>query len=304
MSSSGRNDAQEIQKARWRDVENVLLRHHHQPDIEAARCLYSAFAAHDLGGSPVWAMLVAPPGCMKTELLSSLEGLKGVFVVDKLTPNTFISGQLDNPTSPRKTSASLLHRVGAGGILIYPDFSTMLSMNREHRGAVLADMRRIFDGHLRREFGTAHNLPDREWRGRITFLVAATPEVDRHYTIFQTLGERFVMIRWHRPEASQQAAIKAMNQDGTAVKKELADAVKQLFTDLATDAPSLPAALQLKIAALAEFVVRARTHVHTYPERATEKQSFMFLNLKRRLAWHSSWPNSLEVPLGCRGGVR
>jgi hypothetical protein len=250
-----------VQWTRWEKVEEVLLRHHHKPDIEAARCLYSAFAAHGLGGSPVWAMLVAPPGCMKTELLSSLEKLPRVFVVDKLTPNTFISGQLNNPTRPTKTSASLLHRVGEDGILIYPDFSTMLSMHREHRAAVLADMRRIFDGHLRREFGTAENLTQREWRGRITFLVAATPDVDRHYSIFQSLGERFVMIRWHRPEASQQAAIIAMNQDGPAVKKELADAVKQLFTHLATDAPSVTDALQLKIAALAEFVVRARTHV-------------------------------------------
>lgn len=252
--------SEQSQAERWSNVERVLLRHHHMPDIEAARCLFSAFAAHGLGGSPVWAMLVAPPGCMKTELLSAIEGLPGVLLLDKLSPNTFISGQLDDPRRNRRVPASLLHRVGADGILVYPDFSTLMSMHRDHRASILADMRRIFDGHLRREFGTSENLAEREWRGRITFLVAATPDVDRYYTIFQTLGERFVMIRWHRPEGPD-AAMKAMNQRGRQAAKDLKESVTDLYNGLSPYEPHLSNSFQHRIAALTEFVVRARTHV-------------------------------------------
>src|SRR5437870_4050581 len=62
----------------WQAVESVLQNHHHQPDMEAARVLYSAVAAHKLAGAPVWVMLVAPPGSSKTELLMPLDGIERV----------------------------------------------------------------------------------------------------------------------------------------------------------------------------------------------------------------------------------
>ena len=243
----------------WEQVEAALLAHHHQPDLDAARLLYAAVAAHRLKGQPVWSMLVAPPGSMKTELVTALEGLPGVHLIDKITPNTFISGQVDEPGRRRSASPSLLHRIGPDGIIVYPDFSTVLSMNRDRRGEVLADMRRIYDGALRKEFGTSDNPKMHEWRGRITFVVAATPDVDRHYSLLQTLGERFVRVRLPRP--ATEAGLKAMNQDVEEAKAELHAAVRALFAALPKTDPTLPDELQQRIAALAEFTVRARTHV-------------------------------------------
>ena len=201
-------------------------------------------------------MLVAPPGSMKTELLEALGGLPTVHLVDRLTPNSFLSGQVARARGP----ASLLHRIGPDGILVCPDFSTLLSMHRDHRSAVLADLRRIYDGHLRRELGTAEHPTEREWRGRLTFLVAATPDVDRHYSIFQTLGERFVMVRWHRPGGTE-AALRAMSQNRQRVRQELRNAVTALFDSLPEQQPTLSEELERRIAALAEFVVVARTQV-------------------------------------------
>ena len=240
----------------WELLQAVLQAHCHEPDLEAVRVLFAAVAAHRLPGQPVWLMLVAPPGSLKTELLEALGGLPTVHLVHRLTPNSFLSGQVARARGP----ASLLHRIGADGILVFPDFSTVLSMHRDHRAAVLADMRRIFDGALRRELGTAEHPAEREWRGRLTFLVAATPDVDRHYSIFQTLGERFVMVRWHRPGGTE-AALRAMGQDRARVRQELRDAVAALFSTLPEQQPALPEELGRRIAALAEFVVVARTHV-------------------------------------------
>lgn len=243
----------------WYVVETVLLKHHHQPDLQAARALYAAIAAHRLKGQPVWPMLVAPPGSMKTDLLAALDGLPRVHLVDRVTPNTFLSGQIKNGKATA-TSSSLLHRIGPDGIIAYPDFSTILSMNRDNRGSVLADMRRIYDGHLRKEYGTNDSRSQHEWRGRITFSVATTDEVDRHYSVFQTLGERFVMIRWGRP-GGVEAALKAMNQDCERGRSELREAVHKLFGALQESEPVLPVQLQLGIAALAEIAVRGRTHI-------------------------------------------
>ena len=243
-----------------RAVEGVIREHHYKPDIQAARALFAAIAAHQLEGAAVWPMLVAPSGSLKTELLESLDGLPGIHFVDQITPKTFLSGQIEDPKKkPDQTSPSLLFRIGSG-ILVYPDFSTVLSMSRDNRGSVLADMRRIYDGHLRKEYGTADRMCEREWRGRITFAVAATPHIDTYYAVFQTLGERFVMIRWGRP-GGVGAALSAMNQDRTQARALLKAAVHRMLSSLPDVEPTLSDDVQLQVAALAEFAVRARTHV-------------------------------------------
>jgi hypothetical protein len=199
---------------------------------------------------------------MKTDLLAALGGLPTVHLIDRVTPNTFLSGQIkDGERLQSRNSSSLLHRIGASGIIVYPDFSTILSMNRTHRGSVLADMRRIYDGHLRKEYGTDDDHREHEWKGRITFAVATTDEVDRHYAVFQTLGERFVMVRWGRPGGIE-AALKAMNQDCEGRAADLRTAVHRLVTGVSKHEPELSPELQQRIAALAEFAVRGRTHIH------------------------------------------
>jgi hypothetical protein len=196
---------------------------------------------------------------MKTHLLDGFDGLSHFYAIDRVTPQTFISGQLDAHGNGNR-DASLLHRIGNQGIIIYPDFSTILSMKRDDKGAVLADMRRIYDGKLRKEFGIAEGSHPPEWRGRITFVVAVTPEIDRYYSVFQTLGERFVMIRWPRA-GGVEAALRAMDQEIAQAKGALKNAIHALFNGLPTGEPCLPESLKYQIAALSEIAVRGRTHV-------------------------------------------
>ena len=266
MSDHGEHGASAVLDAseapsqdRWDRVVTVLRTHYHEPDVQGARVVYAAVAAHRLAGQPVWAMVVAPPGSLKTETLGALQGLPNVHFIDTVTPNTFISGQIQEGKK-KGSPPSLLNRVGKSAILVYADFSTVLGMKYESRCSVLADMRRIFDGRLRKEFGTSDEV--REWEGRITFVVAATPDVDGHYSIFQSLGERFVMVRWHRP-GGVEAAVRAMNQDAHRAKRELRDAVQALFGTPPGGEVEVGVAgeHQEQIAALAEFAVRARTHV-------------------------------------------
>src|SRR5215469_15600632 len=75
-------------------LEQAIAKHHHKPDLEAARIVYASVAAHYIPGQPVWPMLVAPPGSMKTELLNGMDGLPQIHFIDVITPKTFISGHL------------------------------------------------------------------------------------------------------------------------------------------------------------------------------------------------------------------
>jgi hypothetical protein len=204
-------------------------------------------------------MIVAPPGSMKTELLNALTGVKGVHMVDQVTPQTFISGQI--MTGPGGRSPSLLRRIGSSGVVVCPDFSTVLALKHEQRASIFADLRRIYDGELRKEFGTADDPSNHEWKGRITLAVAVTPAIDRYTAVMQTLGDRFVLIRWGRA-GGVDAAVCAMNQNREDVKRELATAVKDLFQSLPEEMePEIRRGQEIVIAALAELAVIVRTHV-------------------------------------------
>lgn len=129
-----------------------LQKHFHEPDVQAAGFLYAAVAAHDLKGKPVWPMAVAPPSSMKTEIIAALNDLPFVHSIDGFTSKTFISGQIRDKSSRAKPepASSLLHRIGPSGILLCPDFSTVLAVKADDRNAIFADLRRIYDGELKK----------------------------------------------------------------------------------------------------------------------------------------------------------
>ena len=246
---------------KWEAVVAVLRTHYHDPDIQAARVLYSAVAAHGLAGQPVWPMAVAPPGSMKSELITALDGMPDVSLVDALTPKTLLSGQIPDEKTTTTRSASLLHRIGKSGIILIPDFSTVQSMKSEDRGTVLAALRKIYDGKFSKEFGTAEKVE--AWEGRITVVVGTTPEFDRQRAVSQALGERFVMVRWQR--AGLEAAKRAIVQDGERAHTDLRRVVQDLLLNLQPGEIEISLARQDQIVALAEIAVLGRTHVNRHP---------------------------------------
>jgi hypothetical protein len=251
--------AQKAGSKPWDEVVRVLNTHYHEPDIQAARALYSGVAAHDLKGQPVWPMAVAPPGSMKTELIRALDGLDRVHSIDGVTAKTFISGQIRDKgkSGAQLRASSLLHRIGSNGIVLCGDFSTILAIKTDERNAILADLRRIYDGELRKEFGTSDETPP--WKGRITLVAAVTEEIDKYHSVLQSLGDRFVMVRWAR--AGQEAALRAMKQDIERARTDLRTAIHNLFRSLVAAEPAVSDELSLRLAALAEFAVCARSYV-------------------------------------------
>lgn len=249
--------SKETETSPWDEVLNALYTHYHEPDVLAARVLYSAVAAHDLKGQPVWPMAVAPPSTMKTELIQALDGLPRIYSLDGVTSKTFISGQIREEGAVAQAPSSLLHRIGSSGIILCAEFSTILAIKPDDRKAILADLRRIYDGRLKKEFGTSDVVP--AWQGRITLIAGVTPDIDKHYSAIQSLGDRFVMVRWHR--VGLEAAMRAMMQDLEKAKAELRTAVHGLFASLTATDPAVPEPFMARLAALAEYAVRGRSHV-------------------------------------------
>jgi len=128
---------------------------------------------------------------------------------------------------------------------------------------------KIHDGQFRRDFGTGVT---KIWQGRVSVVAAVTPVLDRHYSIFSTLGERFMQIRWHRTDQNAgEWAIDQQDQRGQ-IQAQLAAAVNGVFNSAANGPITLPKPMRQRIASLAEIVALARTHIfrNNYGNREIE----------------------------------
>ena len=216
-------------------------------------------------GDPAWLFVVAPPGSGKTTMsLMGAAGLREVITLSDFTENTLLSGfyghkdpgvlEKVGPTQQEENT----YTTRGNAILLAKDFTSVLSMRREKRSAILGQLREIHDGEFKRVFGTGVT---KVWKGRVTVIAAVTPVLDLHYSIFSTLGERFLQVRWHRPD-SEEAGEWAIKQQGkeAEIKAETAAVIKKLFASRRA-VPELSREDEHRIASLAEVVARGRTHV-------------------------------------------
>jgi hypothetical protein len=88
----------------------------------------------------------------------------------------------------------LLKLVGEFGILMFKDFGSVLSMQRDSLAAVLAALREIYDGEWTRHLGTDAGRT-LHWQGKMGLVAGCTPTIDRHHAVMGAMGERFVLYR-------------------------------------------------------------------------------------------------------------
>lgn len=264
--------------AAFLDFEAVRERWFYKPDHQAMRIVLGTLQAHYLhAGDPTWLFIVAPPGTGKTTMnIMSAAALPEIVQLSDFTENTFLSGFYSSPQPGmleklgRTTQEGKTYTTHGDAIFLVKDFTSVLTMRREKRGVILAQLREIHDGLFKRDFGTGES---KIWQGRVSVVAAVTPALDRHYSIFSTLGERFLQVRSHRPDSSV-AGKWAIRQQGheVEIRAQLQAAMARLFGDLPHATPTLSAECESQIVALAELTAIARTHVYrsAYGKREIE----------------------------------
>ena len=253
-TGSAHVDIGESDPATLGDVEEAFGRWLLMPDMGGLHFALAVVAGHRIGGDPLWGLLVAPPSGTKTEIIRSLEAVPGVYPLSELTARTFASG-----LESGKRETSLLPRL-SDHILTLKDFTTVLTMHREERQAVLAQLREIYDGRFDKAWGTGKEL---HWRGRLGFIAGVTPIIDLHHAVHQVLGERFILYRMDQPDRRHMAvrALRGRGREGE-MRHELKDVVARFVGSLDYDSPPiLPPTFEERLAALADFISRARSGV-------------------------------------------
>ncbi|MBU6389579.1 hypothetical protein KGQ71_03615 [Patescibacteria group bacterium] len=217
------------------------------------KILVASLLVNRLPDDPVWLIIVAPPGSAKTELLRGLKDLDKIYFISDLTEQTLLSGDRQNK------NASLLHRIPDNSILILKDFSTVLSMNPEKQATILAQLREIYDGFFSKEFGTGES---KKWRGKLGLIAAATSAIDKRWSVYQSLGERFIQYRPCLPDPFK-VAKQAIDNTGKEefLRSEINSAYTRFFSQDFGEAPALTAPFVENVIHLAAFTVRARSTV-------------------------------------------
>lgn len=96
----------------------------------------------------------------------------------------------------RTTDATggLLRKIGAQGIMVLKDVTSILSLNPGMRAEILAALREVYDGYWSRDVGTDGGRT-LTWKGRITVVGAVTTAWDSHHAVVASVGDRFVLLR-------------------------------------------------------------------------------------------------------------
>jgi len=224
-------------------------------DTQVVEVLLATIIANRLPTDPVWLFIIAPPSSAKTELIRALNKIPQIYSISNLTPQTFVSGRIS------KDTCSLLPQLN-NKILTLKDFTTVLTMHRENRTELLAQLREIYDGYYKKVFGTGLVV---EWQGKMGFIAGVTPIIDTYYSIYQVLGERFIQYRMAESEAVIMAkrAMRNVSQE-KQMRSEISAAFAQFIS--AIDMPEftqikIPEEINDKLAHLAAFCVRARSGV-------------------------------------------
>ena len=233
------------------DLESVYKKWLAEPDLGLIRILLACVLCHRWPGDPVWLMIIAPPGSGKTEMIMPLASLPDTYCLSRLTPHTLLSGL-------NKPGTDLLPRLN-NRIILMKDFGTILSLHPDSQREVLAQLREVYDGLYVYETGSGKR--DTAWKGRVSFIGAATQAYD-HYRLVQAhMGERFLLYRMRQPPADE-TANQVLFHDSKRMKAELESAVHKYLEQFNNiPAPELTPKEREYIVEWVVYIAQARAHV-------------------------------------------
>lgn len=232
-------------------------------DVDAMDAMLATVAVErfDDGSDPVWLLIISGPGNAKTETVQACDGI-GAIVTSSLSSEAALLSATPKRDRARNATGGLLCKIGARGVLVIKDVTSLLSMDRNLRGTVMAALREIYDGRWYRDVGTDGGRTI-EWIGRIATVGAVTTAWDTAHSVIATMGDRFVLLRVDSTINRQPAGRKAIGNTGEEplMRSELAAAVGGVIAGMNPDPITISDEETNILLAAADLVTLARTGV-------------------------------------------
>jgi hypothetical protein len=230
-------------------------------DIDALNATLATAAAQQLGGDPLWLLILSGSGNAKTETVQALAGT-GAEVVSTISSDGALLSGTPKKQQTKDATGGLLRQIGDQGLLVIKDVTSILSMNRDTRATLLAAFRELHDGHWIRYLGTDGGRT-LEWTGRLIVIGAVTTAWDRAHDVIASMGDRFIILRMDSTEGRLAAGRQSRRNVGheTQMRNELSQAAAGVL------AAANPIGIDItdneaeRLLAAADLVTRARTGV-------------------------------------------
>jgi energy-coupling factor transporter ATP-binding protein EcfA2 len=258
----------------FKDIEDIFDTFLLLADRDLIRITIAAVLGNQMmNRRPIWLMLVAPPSSGKTTALNALNGLKvtnkaGEFVepihsISDITENSFASGaqRSDGETS-------LLFKIPKGGVMVFKDFTSILSKNADAKRIVMGQLREVYDGSYVKRTGTGKDI---KWEGKIGALAGVTESVYQHLESMSVMGDRFMLYQVPQPDRKKMLRFK-LDQERSGktedvqmpIAKELVHAYMQrAYSNLSSVKVTLSHELEEEIIAVADFCTMVRSGIIT-----------------------------------------
>jgi hypothetical protein len=230
-------------------------------DTDALDAVLATLAAEQLDGDPLWLLLISGPGNAKTETVQAAAGV-GAIVTSTISSDAGLLSATPAKERAKGANGGLLRLLEPRGVLVVKDVTSILSMDRNLRGTVLAALREVHDGAWYRDVGTdgGRRL---QWKGRIAVIGAVTTAWDAAHAVVSTMGDRFVLIRMDSTTGRMPAGRKAIRNTGDerTMRAELAAAVTGVVAGMDRGAITVTDVESDRILEAADLVTLARTGV-------------------------------------------
>jgi hypothetical protein len=230
-------------------------------DTDALDAVLPTAAVERLDGDPLWLLLISGSGNAKTETVQGLDGV-GAIVTSTISSAGALLSATGRKDRAKDATGGLLRKIGAHGVLVIKDVTSILSMSGEARNEVLAALREVYDGRWSRNVGSDGGMT-LEWAGRIAVVGAVTTAWDKAHAVISAMGDRFVLIRMDSTKGRQAAGRKAIGNTGSEVqmRAELAEAVAVVLAGMSSAPVTLTAAETDVLLGAADLVTLSRTGV-------------------------------------------
>lgn len=228
---------------------------------------------------PPWVFIVSSSSGGKTKLIQLLEEIPGYFDVDELTGNTLLSGAKNhaNPTS-------LLHKLGPDGFLVFRDFTTILSKNKEVMGQLMGQLRMVYDGKFVKHTGLGDEIAYKPKKAP-GLLAGVTTKIYSTNKEWADMGERMIMYHMVQPDDDE---LGMWILDDEQDEKETENKIKLMFREYIEsitiplerkDLPKMEMEDKIDLVQIAKLAVAARSPV----ERAGWKDEIVMKHDKEMI---------------------
>jgi len=251
--------SKEPERSKLRTFKDVCRKWLYIENDEYIDVVFGVVFANRLDAKPVWLYLVAPPGGGKTEIVQSLDGHPSIYALSTLTPNTLISGKIQEP-GQKEEDPSLLPKLD-GKILVIKDFTVILKGRNEDIREIFGQFRDAYDGKIRKAYGTGK---DKEYESKFGIIAAVTGEIDKHLRLLSSLGERFLIYRMPKlseAEIEARTNLAAENKSAETQERELKE-VAHAVLNLKSESASISQDLMKKLGKMARFIAVVRTEIN------------------------------------------